>query len=112
MLENHIYYPYGSPEDDRPTICTCDACRNEILGRKGSYFGEAFYAFPNGDNVHVNCLSEWANNYSVDGSDDEALCCKCNEDQREYLYYVIDDDIVCQDCLEEYAEEYINDAYV
>ena len=74
MLENHIYYPYGMPEDDRPTICTCDACRSGILGRKGSYFGEAFYEFPNGDNVHVNCLNEWANNYSVDGSEDEALC--------------------------------------
>ena len=108
MLENHMVLG-EPPYDDRPVICDCSACGHEICGPKGNAYGDPFYDFMSidGSRVHANCLHAWAREHDRDGSDEDAFCEICNENNKDYVHYNINGTVLCDDCLEEWAEDFL-----
>lgn len=94
--------------DTRPAIGTCKCCGHDICGSKGSYGGDAHYEFTDGWVCKTSdCYAKWSTEHSVDGSDEDVFCDICGENQRDWVYYKIDDEVVCFNCLDDWAEDYL-----
>lgn len=113
-MADYMYAPGGMPEDDRPVICTCSACGSEIHGKTRGIFGEAFYDFTalDGAIVHVDCLTTWARSHDRDGSKEDSFCEICEENQKNNVHFVLDGKVICENCLDEWAEDYLDDSNV